>query len=174
MSDNDKPSISRIIGAWIIEKGTVTQYKDGVHYRKIKAGEERADALFCLIHSLLKAGYDKEVITSKTTFNQVLEACIIPTARTKNKYREKRENWENQIKEEWAFQLNEVFGKEDASLLALDVIRVKAEPKPIPEEKPGWIPPKGKLDMEKFKGFETSPEFDEEFIKVLEDLKNGK
>lgn len=171
MSD-DRPSISRIIGAWLLERGQIAVYKDGVHFRKMAAGEERSDALNSLLQSLLKNGYDKDVICGTVVLNQIIDACTPPDHRAKA-HKGQLEKWRGRIKEEWAFQLNEEFGKDDKELLAEAKERPKEPMRVAPEEEgPGWIPPKGKLDKSKFKGFETNPVFDEEFDKVLEGLKH--
>jgi hypothetical protein len=169
MSD-DRPSETDVMEGWLVAKGYEAEYKDGIGYFKFPIREYKNN-FNSLIQSLLGAGYDADHIRGSFVVSRLQKLLVPPPHRTKG-HRTETENWQNKIKEAWEYACAREFGQNKLKHVKE---AVKQEPIAKPEENaPVWMPPKGKLDLKTFKGFETTNVPNEEFIKVLEELKNGK
>jgi hypothetical protein len=168
----DRPKEVDIIDAWMVGKGTEVQYQDGVGYIKFWIKEYK-NTFPSLIQSFLDAGYSEDEIRGPWLISR-LKKLLVPSENRQKGFKTKISDWQDKIEEAWEYQCRVTFGREKSQLLKEakapppSVINIKTE-----EEGPVWIPPKGKLDMKTFKGFETVSVDDDDFIKVLEGIKNG-
>lgn len=166
MSSEEKPSLDTLIKSWLVAFGEEKFTKAGVPYYFI---EFRAypEALNSLLQSVLAAGYGEDDVDSMTLLRKIQEAMTPEVHDT-----HKLNDWRDIIAKIWKHFVAKEFANTSLIKPAKNYPQIKSKPKlEIASEAPPV--PSSKLDPKKFEGFgSTEAIIDEDFVKMLEALKN--
>jgi hypothetical protein len=159
---------SKLIDAWLLEKGYIAHSKNGEPYRTVGKGEARATALNSLLQTLLKNGYEEEDIDHPETLRMISEELMCEERKARN-HRQNFEGWKKDIKRQWEHELREEFGQKYQDKVADAKARISVAPPAPVEDDRVWEPPPNKfLGTDKAKVYETNQVFDDSFLSVMD------
>lgn len=166
---SERPTEDHIIRSWLTEYAEEADTEGGIPYWKIQF-KQYPEALNALMQSFIKNGY-KEADLDSTSLLRKIQKKITAMGRDTQKL----EKWNSAIEYVWNFYLDKEFA--DSSILAPAKNYEKKSKKPKVEEEEipqtTYVPPKSKLDPNKFQGFGDAQFIEDEgFSKLFEDLKD--
>lgn len=170
MSSEEKPSIDTLIDSWLVKWGEEKVSKGGIPYYSIER-TERLEALNSLMQTILGAGYGRDDVDSVSLLKKIHGAMTPEVYDT-----QKLADWRDILDKIWKFLITKEFANESVVKPAKEYPKQAPRLKAAPEEQDStsddFVPPVSKLPKN-FKGFgESNPVYDEDFIKVLEAMKD--
>jgi hypothetical protein len=174
-SEKPRPSFEDVMSSWLNRYGHETMTRGSTPYPYMRVDiDDYPIALNALLQSLLKNGFTREEVESKRHIMKIQEEL------TPDVYdSEKLETWRMIIEKIWKYYINKEFANED--LLADPKYYAEKPRKELPAPKvmgadlevvdDKYTPPESKLNSS-FKGFgKSTAVYDEDFEKLLEELK---
>lgn len=168
MADEERPSLDTLIKSWLITVGEEKFTKSGIPYYFIEF-KSYPESLNSLLQTIISHGYGQDDVESVSLLRKIQEVMTPEVHDT-----HKLNDWKNIIGRIWKHFAAKEYA--DASLVKPAKNYAKTTPKPklsIAASEGEVMPPINKLDPDKFEGFgESSSLIDEDFVKMLEALKN--